>query len=325
MLLNHFNCAAQNIFSILMVKTWRTAVSHINQHYQVVVLQRKGGFTLTRTTTLPVTQLLFKSCDAQKADHSTTVQQKKYLLRGMKKQYVAAVHLSVSGTWETDCDRRCLAQVSPSLLSVPCHIWRQIGCGTVWLAPQQVSWWAGVMDEAEQDAAPSLPAPLVSVPMHRGDPPPVTSLRDALSPPRAPRWGKWWLKRATHQQQTQRPVCPVPFSWRWRKTERSDGQMMYLQTVEQRKSVTAGAEAHVTRRSRKRRTWEREDRWDLGVLTFTFKQLHLKPLFEVRTYKTTWSQQTFGQNRNLSPPRMKSNPFSPGQTCDFKPGICCTH
>lgn len=34
----------------------------------------------------------------------------------------------------------------------------------------------------------------------------------------------------------------------WRKTERSDGLMMYLQTVWQRKSVTAGSEDHVTSR-----------------------------------------------------------------------------
>lgn len=38
------------------------------------------------------------------------------------------------------------------------------------------------MDEAEQDAASSLPAPLVSVPTNRGNPPPVTSLRDGSVP-----------------------------------------------------------------------------------------------------------------------------------------------
>lgn len=51
-----------------------------------------------------------------------------------------------------------------------------------------------------------------------------------------------------------------------------------------------------------------------------------KPLFEVHIHKTTWSQQTFGQNRkHLSPPRMKSNPLSPGQTCDLEPGIWYTY
>lgn len=52
---------------------------------------------------------------------------------------------------------------------------------------RQVSQWAGVMDEAEQDAASSLPVSLVSVPAHCGAPPPVRSLRDGSVPqPRAP-------------------------------------------------------------------------------------------------------------------------------------------
>jgi len=51
---------------------------------------------------------------------------------------------------------------------------------------------------------------------------------------------------------------------------------------------------------------------------FTFKQLHV-------FYEIIWSQQTFGQNRKrLSPPRMESNPFSPGQTCDLKPSFLNT-
>lgn len=66
--------------------------------------------------------LVFQSCDAKQANRSTAVQQKKYLLKAMRNRGVAAVHLSVSGAWETDCDRRCLAQVSPSLLSVPSHL-----------------------------------------------------------------------------------------------------------------------------------------------------------------------------------------------------------
>lgn len=54
-----------------------------------------------------------------------------------------------------------------------------------------------------------------------------------------------------------------------------------------------------------------------------------EPLLEVhileKKTKNTWSWQTFGQNRkHLSPPRMKSNPFSPAQTCDLEPGVWYT-
>lgn len=49
----------------------------------------------------------------------------------LKKQHVATAHRCASGVWETDCDRCCLAQVSPSLLSVPRHLLRQIGYETV--------------------------------------------------------------------------------------------------------------------------------------------------------------------------------------------------
>lgn len=43
-------------------------------------------------------------------------------------------------------------------------------------------------------------------------------------------------------------VC-LTLPWMWRKIERSDGLMMYLQTVWQGKSITAGTEAHVMRRT----------------------------------------------------------------------------
>lgn len=113
-----------------------------------------------------------------------------------------------------------------------------------------------------------------------------------------------------------------------RKAERSDGPMMYLQTVRRRKFVTAGTEADVTRRAggqkNKRGTWDSGMksagfRWDdLCCAFLLLSQRTFKALFEEHIYKSTWSSQTFGQSRkHLSPPRMKSNPFSPAQTCDL--------
>lgn len=70
------------------------------------------------------------------------------------------------------------------------------------------------MDEAGQDAASSLPEPLVSVPAHRGAATPQhthtpvhisqTQLcgRHAL-----PRRGKWWLNGARIDKEAQWPVC----------------------------------------------------------------------------------------------------------------------
>lgn len=159
----------------------------------------------------------------------------------------ALLHLTVSSVWQTDCDRCCLARVSPSLLSVPCHIWRQIGRRDVWRAARWLSQWARVMDEAEQDAASSLPAPLVSVPAHWGALHPLhlsNHSETALSPPRAPQWGKWWPKRTRINRRHTK--ASVPDTWCGGRQSRSDGLMMYLQTVWQRKSVTAGTEAHVT-------------------------------------------------------------------------------
>lgn len=53
----------------------------------------------------------------------------------------------------------------------------------------------------------------------------------------------------------------------WRKTERSDGVMMYLQTVWQRKSVTAGTKAPRHEQSREER---KELVFDSGCCVFTF-------------------------------------------------------
>lgn len=62
------------------------------------------------------------------------------------------------------------------------------------------------MDEAEQDAASSLPAPLVSVPAHRGAPPPprpVQSLRDgSVSATRSP-VREVMAEEGSHQHETQ--------------------------------------------------------------------------------------------------------------------------
>lgn len=82
-----------------------------------------------------------------------------------------------------------------------------------------------------------------------GWPPTCPITQGRLCPHHAlPQWGKWWLKRDSHQQEKQWSVCLI-LPWMWRKTERSDGRMMYLQTVWQRKSVTAGVEIHITRRA----------------------------------------------------------------------------
>lgn len=166
------------------------------------------------------------------------------------------LHPSVSGIWGTDCDRRCLAQVSPSLLSVPCRTLRQSGRGAAWQTARQVSPRAAVMDEAEQDAAPSLPAPLVSYPTKQGDPPPVRSLRDGSVPATRSPVREVVTKEGSHEQETEGAV--------WRTTERSDGWFMYLQTVQQRKSVTAGAEEHVTGRAG-REGEHGSEKWNLGV------------------------------------------------------------
>lgn len=132
-------------------------------------------------------------------------------------------------------------------------------------SPGGHGWWT----RPEQDAASSLPAPLVSVPAHRGGPHLSNHSGTAPSPPRAPQWGKWWLKR-THINSRHNGQC----AWHLirGKTERSDGLMMYLQTAWQRKSVTAGTEVHVT--SRAGRGEESVGlRWDLGVLTCVMSSL----------------------------------------------------
>lgn len=94
-----------------------------------------------------------------------------------------------------------------------------------------------------------LPTGVPSTPLHLSN-----HSETALSPPRAPQWGKWWPKRTRINRRHTK--ASVPDTWCGGRQSRSDGLMMYLQTVWQRKSVTAGTEAHVTSSAgREKRDW----------------------------------------------------------------------
>lgn len=126
------------------------------------------------------------------------------------------------------------------------------GCLT---GARQDSRWAELTDEAGQDAASSLPASRsCSCPLGCPHPPlptcPIT--QGQLCPPR----GKRWINRAVIDGRHN----GLTLSWVRRKTDRTDGLMMYLQTGWWRKTVTAGGHGRV-RESRRRNT-------ELDLLSF---------------------------------------------------------
>lgn len=118
--------------------------------------------------------------------------------------------LSVLGVCLTDCDGWRLAQVSPSLLCLPCHIlkmnWPK-GCLTGGLAAIPVGTsdgrgWTGCsifLSCAYYYC--SYPLGFSATTSHLSN-----HSGTALSPPHTPQRGKWWLKRTHINKETQWPV-----------------------------------------------------------------------------------------------------------------------
>lgn len=114
--------------------------------------------------------------------------------------------------------------------------------------------------------------------------------------------------------------------WMWRKTEEwwENDVLTNCVAEEVRRSGTAGIR-HEENRKKSSETLMGEVQ-DLDQMTCIMSSLlsqsTLRPLLEDHIYESTWSSQTFGQNRkHFSPPRMRSNPFSAGQTCDLKAAV----
>ncbi len=169
----------------------------------------------------------------------------------------------------------------------------------------------------------SCPLGVTPTPPNPTTHPPVQSLRDGSVPATRSAVREVVAKEGSHQQETQCLTLDVEED----REEWWANDVLTNCVAEEVHHSRYGGPRHEQREREKERETLEWEVFGLGEIWVFWPVLcphflRFKPLFEVHIYKTTWSRQTFGQNRkHLSPPRMKSNPFSPGQTCDLEPGI----